>query len=225
MFVSRSMSRKVVTIYKDATVVEAREKLDKHHIRHLPVVEKDDILIGIVTDRDVRSAMPSVHLQSGNLNGDGNVLADIKVKDFMTIAPAVVTLSDTIQDALLLLQEKRVGALPVVDKQGRVKGILSVRDLMRTFIQVLGIGEPGTLVGVVVEEKVGQLKKVVDAITEEEISFGSVLVAKHWDKNKRAVFAYLLTLNISAVKRKLAKLGYELIDPMDWAIEQPSNSD
>jgi acetoin utilization protein AcuB len=95
-----------------------------------------------------------------------------------------------------------------------------VRDLLRAFINVLGIGEPGTLLGILVEEKVGQLKKIVDAITEENISFGSVLVGRYWDKNKRAVFPYLLTQNVARVKKKLQGLGFTIIDPMDWYIDQ-----
>ena len=117
-----------------------------------------------------------------------------------------------------------MGALPVVGKEGKLKGILSVRDLMRAFINVLGIGEPGTLLGIVLEEKVGQLKKVVDAITEENISFGSVLVARYWEEDKRAVFLYLLTVNIAHVKEKLANLGFTLLDPMEWYLDQlPKN--
>jgi acetoin utilization protein AcuB len=108
----------------------------------------------------------------------------------------------------------------VVDHDGRLKGIISVRDLLRAFINVLGIEEPGTLLGILVEEKVGQLKKIVDAITEENISFGSILVQRHWDKNMRAVFVYLLTNSVVRVKRKLTDLGFELLDPMDWSMER-----
>ena len=122
------------------------------------------------------------------------------------------------------LQNSKVGALPVVEEDGRLSGILSVRDLLRAFINVLGIGEPGTLLCILVEEKVGQLKKIVDAVTEENISFGSVLVARYWDENKRAVFTYLLTLNVAKIKRKLADLGFTLLDPMEWYLDQlPKN--
>jgi acetoin utilization protein AcuB len=131
---------------------------------------------------------------------------------------------DTIQDALLLIQRSKVGALPVVDEQNRLKGIVSVRDLLRSFINVLGIGEPGTLICILVEEKVGQLKKVVDVITEMNVSFGSVLVSRYWDEEKRAVFIYLLTLNIAPIKQKLKGLGFTLLDPMQWYLDQlPKN--
>ena len=73
---------------------------------------------------------------------------------------------------------------------------------------------------IIVEEKIGQLKKIVDAITEEYISFGSVLAARYWDEGKRAVFPYLLTQNVGPVKRKLEKMGYTLLDPMDWYMDQ-----
>jgi acetoin utilization protein AcuB len=95
-----------------------------------------------------------------------------------------------------------------------------VRDLLRAFINVLGIGQPGTLLCILVEEKVGQLKRIVDAITEMGVSFGSVLVARYWDENKRAVFPYLLTQNVAQVKKKLQAMGYELLDPMQWYIDQ-----
>ena len=142
----------------------------------------------------------------------------------MTRDPLSISPAYTIQDALLLIQNSKVGALPVVDDDRRLKGIISVRDLLRAFINVLGIGEPGTLLCILVEEKIGQLKKIVDAITEENISFGSVLVARYWDTNKRAVFTYLLTQNIAHVKKKLQDLGFTLLDPMEWYLDQlPKN--
>lgn len=147
-------------------------------------------------------------------------ISEIKIKDIMTANPCTVSPLGTIQDVLLLMQEKCVGAFPVVDEKGMLKGIISIRDLIRAFITVLGIEEPGTLLCILVEEKVGQLKKIVDAITEEKISFGSVLVARHWEKGKRAVFPYLLTLNVSHVKRKLKNMGYTFLDPMEWYMDQ-----
>ena len=100
---------------------------------------------------------------------------------------------------------------------------MSVRDLLRAFINVLGIGQPGTLLCILMEEKVGQLKKIVDIITEENISFGSVLVARYWEKDKRAVFPYLLSNNVARVKRRLQENGFTLLDPMQWYMDQLPN--
>jgi acetoin utilization protein AcuB len=220
MFVSRSMTRKLITIASEADVFEAQEKMAKNRIRHLPVVDATSRLVGIVTDRDIRSALPYSLMKDPTGCAEAEKLKDLKVNDIMTAEPKTIGPHHTIQDALLLIQELKVGALPVVDRDGRLEGIISVRDLLRAFINVLGIGEPGTLLCVLVEEKVGQLKTIVDAITEEGISFGSVLVARYFEENKRAVFPYLLTQNVARIKRKLKDMGFTLLDPMEWYLDQ-----
>ncbi len=220
MFVSRSMVSQVITIDKDASVFEAQEKMAANGIRHLPIVDADNRLIGIVTDRDLRSVMPYRLIKEKGIAQEREKLAHLKVEDIMTRNPKTISPMYTIQDALLMIQKEKVGAFPVVDDEGKLQGILSVRDLLRAFINVLGIGQPGTLVGIEVEEKIGQMKKIVDAITEENVSFGSVLVARTWDEGKRAVFPYLLTNNVSKVKKKLSAMGYKLINPMEWYIDK-----
>ena len=220
MFVSRSMVSQVITVDKEASVFEAQEKMAANGIRHLPIVDPDNRLIGIVTDRDIRSALPYSLIKSEGNAAEREKLAQLKVADIMTRNPKTISPMYTIQDALLLIQKEKVGAFPVVDDDGKLKGILSVRDLLRAFINVLGIGQPGTLLCIEVEEKVGQLKKIVDAITEENISLGSVLVARTWDEGKRAVFPYLLTNNVVRIKKKLIAMGYKLIDPMEWYLDQ-----
>jgi acetoin utilization protein AcuB len=220
MFVSRSMVSPVITIDKDASVFEAQKKMTAHQIRHLPVVDADNRLIGIVTDRDIRSALPYDLIKESGTSPEREKAAQLKVEDLMTANPISISPNYTIQDALLMIQKERVGAFPVVDEEGKLCGILSVRDLLRAFTHVLGIGQPGTLLGIEVEEKVGQLKKIVDAITAENISFGSVLVSQTWEAGKRAVFPYLLTNNVARVKKKLSAMGYKLIDPMDWHLDR-----
>lgn len=219
MFISRSMVSQVITITKEASLLEAREKMLAHTIRHLPVVDADGRLVGIVTDRDLRSAMPYRMFKNGGTAEEREQIAQLTVGDIMTPDPLTISPDHTLQDALLLIQKKKVGAFPVVDAGGRLTGILSVRDLLRAFTNVLGIHEPGILLCIEVEEKVGQLKRIVDAITEENISFGSVLVARTWDTGKRAVFPYLLTSNVVKVKKKLTAMGYRLINPMEWYID------
>jgi acetoin utilization protein AcuB len=225
MFVSKSMTRKVITISKETSLLDAWDLMHKNNIRHLPVVKEDNLLIGIVTDRDVRSALP-FHLVRGTTPpSEQEEFVRLKVADVMTANPITISPAHTLQDALLLIQEKRVGAFPVVDQEGRLKGIISVRDLLRAFINVLGIGQPGTLLCVLAEEKVGQLKRIVDAITEEGISFGSILVARYWEEDKRAIFPYLLTNNVMRVKKKLREMGFTLLDPMQWYMDQLPRSE
>jgi acetoin utilization protein AcuB len=64
------------------------------------------------------------------------------------------------------------------------------------------------------------MKKIIDIITEENVSLGSVLVARYWDTEKRAVFPYLMTNNVTKIKERLIAQGFELLDPMSWYLDQ-----
>ncbi len=226
MFIDKSMTTDVITIDPETSIAEACELLTHTHIRHLPVINENGKLVGIVTDRDIRSAMPSILLCEEAAAEEKQRIAQLKVEDIMTRNVVTISPMNTLEDALLLMQRTRVGAFPVVDRHGKLIGIISVRDLMRAFINVLGIQEPGTLLCIVAEDKLGQMKRIVDAITEEHISFGSILVARYWEEGKRAVFPYLLTSNVARAKAKLQGLGFTLLDPMQWSLDQlPKKTD
>ena len=220
MFIHESMTRDVLTVGPETAILAAQTLMAQNGIGHLPVVVEDDILVGIVSDRDIRSAMPSTVLSDIEKTDRQERLASIKVKDIMTANPVTVSPSQTIEDALLILQNIRIGALPVVDENGKLEGIISVRDLMRAFAQVLGLGEPGERIGIVVEDQLGQMKRVVDAITETGVSVGSILVSPVWEEGKRTIFPYLLTHNISKVKKHLREEGFALLDPMQWYLDR-----
>lgn len=220
MFVSERMSKDMITANPEMTIFEAKKIMTEKDIRHLPIVDVAGKLLGIVTDRDVRDAMPSTLLKKVDYDITLAKIMNFPVKDIMTKNPLTIYAYYTIQDTLLVMQKKKVGALPVVDQEGYLKGILSTRDLLRAFVNVLNIDEPGCLLCIIVKEKQGQMKKIVDIITEEKISLGSVLVARVWDKEKRAIFPYLLTNNVINVKKKLIDNGFELIDPMRWYLDQ-----
>ncbi len=224
MFVSRSMARKMTTVDKATGILEAQSLMQRLEIRHLPVVDEDNHLVGMITDRDIRSVLPYELTRGKGDPKERDKFAHMKVGDTMSTDLLTVSPTHTLQDALLLIEKKKVGAIPVVDDDNKLVGILSVRDLLRAFINVLGIGQPGTLLCILMEEKVGQLKKIVDIITEENISFGSVLVARYWEKDKRAVFPYLLSNNVARVKRRLQENGFTLLDPMQWYMDQLPNA-
>jgi len=220
MFIDKSMTREVITIQPEASIIEAYEIMEKHRVHQLPVVDHENTLVGIVTDRDIRSALPSDFLYDEEALKAQERAAAIKVRDVMATNVYTVSPANTLEDALLLMEQKPVGAFPVIDENRKVIGIISVRDLMRAFINVLGIHEPGTLLCILAEDKLGTMKRIVDAISEERIPFGSILVARHWEKGKRLVFPYLLTQNVAHVKRKLEGLGFQLLNPMEWYLDQ-----
>ncbi len=221
MFISKFMTKDVVTLDRDSDIAEAKQLMARYRIRHLPVTRPDRTLIGIVSDRDVRSAMPSKFFHDQGIKEmETDRLTGVLVQEIMTKDPVSVSLSSTIQDALLLIEKTRVGAFPVVDENLKVVGIVSDRDLLNAFIHVMGIKEPGALLGIVVDEKNEEMEHIIHALVSENISFGSILVYRNWSPGKRAVFPYLLAKNVVNLKQKLRNMGYDILDPIEWYIHQ-----
>lgn len=219
MLIRQHMTRPVITVGEKTSVLQAKVKMSAHRCRHLPVVDPEQRLIGIVTDRDIRSALPFRLNMSTVAEEEVKRFGHITVAEIMTRDPHTVSPQDTLQDALLLFQELRVGAFPVIEKDGNVVGIISERDLLGAFIGVLGIGEPGTLIGILIDDRKGQIKGIVDTITGEDIAFGSILVARHWGDGNHAVFPYLFTQKVGRLKRQLKERGYRLIEPKEWHLD------
>lgn len=215
MFIGDRMVTKLQVVRPEEPIFTARQLMKEKGIRHLPVVDREGRLVGIVTDRDMRTAMPSQLLSKEEFLLAKERISNHTVADIMTPDPLTIREYHTLQDALLVMNLKKVGAFPVVSESGELKGIISTRDILKAFIDMLNIEEPGSLLCIVVEEKPGQMKKVVDIISEENISLGSILVARYWDNQHRAIFPYLLTYNVARVKEKLIERGFRLIDPIE----------
>ena len=88
MFVSRSMTQNVITAHPGDSISTAQEKMAAHRIRHLPVVEDDNTLVGIVSDRDIRSALPDTVLNLLECNDlELSKIRQLTISDIMTKNP------------------------------------------------------------------------------------------------------------------------------------------
>jgi acetoin utilization protein AcuB len=132
------MVRAPVTVRATATVGQAWRLMRDRKIRHLPVLDGDGRLVGIVTDRDLRQVIfePSIQERLGNLPRALNVLA---VRDIMTWGVITVAPETDIRKAARLMHKEKIGALPVVEG-GRVVGMLSETDVLKVFLRVLEEG-------------------------------------------------------------------------------------
>ena len=134
MRVSDLITGPPITIAPETPVLEARRVMQTRAIRHLLVVE-DGLLVGIVTDRDIRLNMPSpaTTLSVWEVN---YLLARLTVREVMTRSVIVVEPDRPARDAAFLLLTEKIGALPVVDGE-RLVGIVTETDFLRAFVDEL----------------------------------------------------------------------------------------
>jgi CBS domain-containing protein/nucleotide-binding universal stress UspA family protein len=130
MLVREWMTSVPVTIRPDTPVGEAEQLMRHRRIRHLPVV-KDGRLCGIITDRDVRTTMPSP--ATGLAMGEIRYLLDrLLVERVMTRSVVTIGPDAPVADAVRLVLAHRIGALPVMEGD-RLAGIITETDLLRAF--------------------------------------------------------------------------------------------
>jgi acetoin utilization protein AcuB len=122
------MSPSAVTIAPDAPLGTALTAMQVREIRHLPVVEPDGRLVGIVTDRDLRQATLA------RFQAVRDAERDLLVQDVMTCAVVTIEADAPVARAAALMYERRIGSLPVVE-HGRLAGIVTERDLLRALIR------------------------------------------------------------------------------------------
>lgn len=132
MRVADLMAGSLVTIGHDATVADAWGIMRTRQVRHLPVLDADRRLIGMLTDHDLRLVILERCLQEepGQL---GHVLARLRVNEIMTWGVVTVAPEADIRDAARTMHDRKVGALPVANA-GRVVGMLTATDVIRAFV-------------------------------------------------------------------------------------------
>lgn len=149
MKVKDAMARDPISIAPDASVGAALQVMRTRRIRHLPVVDETRLLVGIVTDRDLRHAALTPALdeflpmqaqrQSRRIGG---TLRSLCVRDVMTWAVVTTTAEAPILYAALIMVERRVGSLPVLDN-GRLVGLLTEQDVLKALMQEEDLAEFG----------------------------------------------------------------------------------
>lgn len=127
------MSRDVITVTPDTTLPEADQLLIQNTIRRLPVVDENGRLIGIVTYGDIREARPSqaVSLNMWEMN---YLLNRLTIREIMTVNPVTITPDATIGEAAKKMLANMIGGLPVVDRQGKLVGIITESDIFRLVV-------------------------------------------------------------------------------------------
>ena len=121
MRVKTWMTKNVITVSPDESMMKASKLMKDHEIRRLPVVDEQGRLIGIISDRDVKEASPS-KATTLDVHELYYLLSEIKVKDIMTKTAIALHVEETVEKAAVVMHDRRVGGLPVVDDANKVVG-------------------------------------------------------------------------------------------------------
>ena len=190
MLVRDRMSRKVISVQRQDPIAAARALMQKHGVRQFPVVQ-DERLVGIVTDRDLRSAPASAKI----------------VSEVMTSKPTTVGPDVAVDEAARLLRTHKIGALPVVDN-GKLIGILAGSDVLDAFVDLSGVAEP-TYHVILTAADVPDAERQIRRIVEQE---HGELKWIHRDKSQRPPRVHLRhkARRVDDIVTELEAVGFEV---------------
>jgi acetoin utilization protein AcuB len=225
MLVRSRMTADVYTASPTTTIAEALTITRTHRIRHLPVLENQD-LVGLVTDRDLRLAMPPIWAeQRDELH---SALHQRRVGEFMLRSIITTTPTTPIEDAARLLYGHRIGCLPVLE-DGLLMGILTETDVMRAFVELFGHGEASSRMEIRMQNKPGELARVVRLIgIDFKINITGMVVPPLLGTTDSVAIMQVQTLDPRPLIDQLRKLGYQIGSPaldLDLMSPEPESSE
>jgi len=192
MYVGRMMRTDLITVHPDMPMSKARDLIAEKHINHLLVTDDKGELIGMLSDRDIKKnwASSATTLSVHELN---YLLSRLTVGMIMSTKIITIAPNTTIERAALIMQQDRINALPVIDKN-RLVGIITSYDVMGVLLEAIGIDRESTRFTVLVEDRIGFLAEITRILKENEISIRSTFI---WPEKKHPGI-YHLVLRVGA---------------------------
>jgi acetoin utilization protein AcuB len=213
------MQKDPVTMPPSTSLFEAQERMREKKVRQIPVTSEDGKLVGILSDRDIRGAVLPVGMIPGFTAEEAEkFLKATRVEKVMTRKVITATLTDTLEDAIDLLYSFKVNALPVVDGDGKVVGVISRTDVLQAFIEALGVGEVSSRLEVVVPDIPGALARLVAIVSSFQVNITSLLTTGHAEQGKRASFIRIASLNVGPIRKAIEDAGFEILDPSKFTL-------
>jgi acetoin utilization protein AcuB len=192
------MTTSVVTISKEASIQEALALMKQGSIRHLPVVDPEQHLVGWVTDADLRGVLIA------------SMLEELTLEDVMVRKPHKGTPEMPLEEAARLILQKKIGGLPVVE-DGKLVGVITVVDILSAFITVLGMLDSSSRVDVKISSSASPLDEITRLVQERQ---GEVISICHLSAVEGQGKVYSLRLrkcDLKPIVDELKQHGFEVV--------------
>ncbi len=210
MLVKNVMTKNPITIAPENSITEAKALMTKKNIGKLPVVDKNNNLVGILTKKDLAKAAPS-DATTLDMFEIGYLLSKIKVEKVMTKNVVSVSDSEVVENAAKLMVDNGIGCVPVMSGECLV-GIITESDLFQLFTDMFGSREPGVRFIITLDDTPGQLAKIVNEIVKLNGNLISLVTREMKEAGKRRLTVKVAGITEAQVKEILEKLNIVIDD-------------
>lgn len=208
MIVEEIMKRAVATLYPEDSIADAIKLMADKKIRHIPIIDENQFIIGLVSDRDIKDAAPSIFHWDENAGDFEKPVKTIMNTDVITGHPL-----DFVEEISAVFYEHHISCLPII-KDKKLVGIVTETDLLHTLVELTGAHQPGSQIEIKVPNKAGMLCEVASVISMRKANIQSVLIYPDpKDEHFKILVVRIQTMNPIAVIEDLKKAGHNVLWP------------
>ncbi|GGF05966.1 acetoin utilization protein AcuB [Halobacillus andaensis] len=208
MLVEEVMKTEVITLTPSESIETALKLLNEHHIRHIPIVDHNHCVIGIVSDRDVRDASPSILDEVSEGGQLKKPIETIMTSPVITVHPL-----DFVEEVTSIFYEHEIACVPVT-KNEELVGIITEKDMLHTLIQLTGTHVQSSQIEIKVLNKPGMLPQVMQVFGKRKVNISSVLIYPYKpDAQYKIIVIRIQTMNPLPTIEDLKEAGYEVLWP------------
>ncbi|WP_088103843.1 acetoin utilization AcuB family protein [Halalkalibacter urbisdiaboli] len=208
MIIDEIMKKKVITLTPDATIEQAMQTLSTHSIRHIPIVDEQKNIVGIISDRDIRDVSPSILHSDEHLEDLQKEISTIMKRNVITAHPL-----DFVEEVSRLFYEHHIGCLPIAE-DNKIVGIVTETDLLHTLVELMGAHQPSSHIEIRVQNITGQLADVASIFKKNHVNINSVLVYPCKDEQYKILVFRIQTIDPRRIIEAIKKEGYDVIWPL-----------
>lgn len=211
MFVADRMTKHPVSVTSKATISEVDRLMKKHKFHRMLIID-DGKLVGYLSDRDIMRVTPSPATSLSKFE-IRSLLDKLSVKDIMQTKIITVNEDATIEEAALIMYQNKVGGLPVISEVGAVVGIITATDILKTFVDVMGLPRGGKIrVTLSVGNEIGTVAAITKIFADNGVNLDSVITCTQDGKRYELVVRFDdRSQGFDEVKRQLEIHGYKVI--------------
>ena len=209
MIVEEIMKTNVITLTQNHSINDAYKLMLHHKIRHFPIVDENKHLLGIVSDRDIRDALPSILIDS---NEQRNVL-EKPIKTIMKTNVITGHPLDFVEEIGAVFYEHHISCLPIV-KEHTLVGIITETDLLHTLVELTGAHQPGSQIEIKAPNRAGVLSEMTTVFLKRKTNILSILVyPDKQDEKYKMIVIRVQTINPTSLIEDLKHAGYQVLWP------------
>ena len=208
MIVEEIMKTEVATLFPTNTIADAMELMDAKRIRHIPIINEENQLVGLVTVAKIREATPSIFHANEHPEDLKKTLDTIMENNVITGHPL-----DFVEEAAGLFYEHKISCMPIINDK-KLIGIITETDLLRTMVELTGVHQPGSQIEIKVRNISGMLSDIATIIRNRKANILSVLVyPDKVDEQNKIIVIRVQLMNPTGLIQDLKEAGHQVLWP------------